>query len=384
MEILTTDQLRSIIQAGVTPAVSLFMPTHVAGRDVRQDPIELKNLLRQAEDKLAASGMRPTEARDMLEPARLLLEDNEFWQHSEGGLAVYIAPSFFKAYRVPLVLDEQCVVNDRFDVKPLLPLMEGKRFYILGVSDHHVRLLECTPRTCQMVPLPDDVETTIEKAIRGDLDSHPGTMRHQGSPTNPASAGGSYHGQAQEIQQEVHEDRMFFYRQIDDGVRKVMQNEQDPVIIAATDSVAPFYKQASHLKNIQEGFIHGSPEHVSHEQLHKQACEMMEPKWHAELNELQNQFGTAISHNLASRDVKEIIPAASMGRVGILFVSTGSTHWGKITDSNEVIDADADQPGVEDLIDRAAVETLRTQGQVVVVKPEEMPGNGELAAIYRY
>ncbi len=383
MDILTNELLRSIIQAGVNPAVSLFMSTHVAGRDVRQDPVELKNLLKQAEDRLSAGGMRPTEARDLLEPGQLLLEDTGFWQQAKGGLALYIGPNFFKAYHVPIELEEQCVVNDRFDVKPLLPLLAGKRFYVLGVSDHHVRLLECTPRTCHRVQLPKDVETTIETAIRGGLDGNPGTVRHQGSPSNPASMGGAHHG-VEEIQHEVHEDRMFYYRQIDEGVRKVMGDEKDVVIIAATDSVAPFYKQASHLKNLHESFIHGSPEHVSHEQLHQQALELMAPIWHKELNELQNQFGTAISHNLASRDVKEIIPAASMGRVGILFVSTGSTHWGKISDTLEIMDAAADETGVEDLIDRAAVETLRTQGQVVVVKPEEMPGNGELAAIYRY
>ena len=209
-------------------------------------------------------------------------------------------------------------------------------------------------------------------------------MKHSGSTAGTQGAGGAFHGHGEEIQQEIREDHLFFYRQIDEGVRRSLQNDQDPIILAAVDSVAPLYRQASHLKNIQDGFLHGNPEHVSNEQLHQQACELMEPVWQKELAELKDQFGTAMAHDLASGNVKEIIPAASMGRVGILFVSTGSTHWGQISESNEISDSKPDQPGAEDLIDRAAVETLLTQGQVVVVKPEEMPGNGELAAIYRY
>ena len=384
MEVITNEQLRNLIQTSKQPAVSIFMPTHKAGRDVRQDPVELKNLLRSAEEKLTASGMRGTVARDLLEPARLLVDDVEFWNRNEGGLAIYLAPDFFQAYRVPIELEEQCVVNDRFEVKPLLPLLEGHRFYVLAVSDNDIRLLQCSPQSCCAVELPADVETSLKSAVRGGTDSTPGANRYAGDASNRQHSAGAWHGQGEEIQGELLEDHLFYYRQIDEGVRKVIQDEKDCVILAAADSVAPFYKQASQLKNICEEFIHGNAEHVANETLHQQGCALMEPKWRSELNELQNQFGTAISHNLASKDISDIIPAASMGRVGILFVSTGSTHWGKLTESNEVVEADPSEPGVEDLIDRAAVETILTSGQVVVVKPEEMPGNGELAAIYRY
>jgi hypothetical protein len=53
--------------------VSLYMPAHRAGRETEQDPIRFKNLLRQAEERLHAEGMRSAEARNFLkEPQRLL------------------------------------------------------------------------------------------------------------------------------------------------------------------------------------------------------------------------------------------------------------------------------------------------------------------------
>jgi hypothetical protein len=35
------------------PADSIYLPTHIAGREIPQDPIRLKNLLSSAEERLA-------------------------------------------------------------------------------------------------------------------------------------------------------------------------------------------------------------------------------------------------------------------------------------------------------------------------------------------
>jgi hypothetical protein len=384
MEILTTEQVRGLIAASTPPCVSIFMPTHRQGRDTRQDPVQLKNLLKSAEEQLEARGMRPSDARELLEPGRLLLDDHHFWQHSNVGLVIYLAPDFFRAYRVPIELDDVCTVNDRFDVKPLLPLLESRQFYIVAISDEHVRLLECTPRTWREVALPEDVALSLDEAVPGEKE-HKDRTEHRGrnSAPNPMAGGGSFHGIADNIQVWLQEDRRFFYRQVDDGVRRVVRDEKATVLLAAADPTAPAYYHVSEMKAVRETFIHGNPEHVTSEQLHKQACEILQDDWHKELIELQEQYGNALARQLASNDVREIVPAASMGRVGILFVSTENSHWGRVGENNEVIEGD-DEGHLEDLIDRAAVETLLTNGQLVVVPPDQVPGNGELAAIYRY
>jgi hypothetical protein len=50
------------------PADSIYLPTHIAGREIPQDPIRLKNLLSSAEERLAATWRRP-EIEDFLGPA---------------------------------------------------------------------------------------------------------------------------------------------------------------------------------------------------------------------------------------------------------------------------------------------------------------------------
>jgi hypothetical protein len=61
--------------------VSIYLPTARSGPRKRESPIRLRNLLHKAEEALIAGGMRPTEARDLLEPAHRLEEDYDFWQH---------------------------------------------------------------------------------------------------------------------------------------------------------------------------------------------------------------------------------------------------------------------------------------------------------------
>ena len=53
------SDLDELVAMDARPAVSIYLPTHVAGREVRQDPIRLKNLLSAAAERLKASRRLP-------------------------------------------------------------------------------------------------------------------------------------------------------------------------------------------------------------------------------------------------------------------------------------------------------------------------------------
>lgn len=385
MRSITETQLRSLIQEGSAPCVSIFMPTHRQGRDVRQDPARLKNLLNEAEQGLVAHEMRATEARDMLEPLRKLVDDPEFWLHNEGGLAAFVCKGFHQVHRLPVEVDDVCTVNDRFDIKPLLPLVEGKLFYVLAVSLGGSRLLECNPHSCRLVTLPEDVALSFDDAIQGEEEHQTQLMRHQGA-TNVANNGpGAYHGQSATEKRSVDEDQAFFYRQLDEGVRRVMQHEDAPVVLAGTDSVVPFFRKASSIRNLAEGTVLGSPQHVPNETLHDRAMEILQPVWKERLNADQDRFGAACSKDMASTSLEDIVPSSVMGRIDTLFVAPRNSRWGRFHEEDQRVEVHNERgEGDIDLIDRAASQTLMTGGRVIVCEPEEVPGNQEIAAIYRF
>jgi hypothetical protein len=85
------SDLDELVAMDARPALSIYFPTHIAGREIRQDPIRLKNLLSSAADRLAATWRRP-EIEDFLGPAESLVGDEEFWRHQQQGLAAFLAP----------------------------------------------------------------------------------------------------------------------------------------------------------------------------------------------------------------------------------------------------------------------------------------------------
>jgi Bacterial archaeo-eukaryotic release factor family 7 len=150
------------------PCVSVFLPTHRAGREVEQVPIRLKNLLRQATDVLKTDGVRAPEIDRLLAPLRGLLDDRLFWQYQSDGLALFSRPGWWRSFRVPLHLPELAVVADRFHISPLLPLLTGDgHFFVLTLSQNQIRLLEGTRDRLEEVDLPG-VPLGVRDALQGE------------------------------------------------------------------------------------------------------------------------------------------------------------------------------------------------------------------------
>ena len=89
MDLLNKDEIGSLIDERGDLCVSMYLPTHRLGPETQQDPIRLKNLLKQAEERLRNNGLRRADADNILGPARRLLNDRVFWQHQGDGLAVF-------------------------------------------------------------------------------------------------------------------------------------------------------------------------------------------------------------------------------------------------------------------------------------------------------
>src|SRR5438270_4798878 len=117
------SDLDELVAMDARPAVSIYLPTHVAGREIRQDPIRLKNLLSSAAERLAATWRRP-EIEDFLGPAEVLIGDEEFWRHQQQALAVFHAPGFSRIHKLPVPVPEEILLGEHFHIKPLLPLLE--------------------------------------------------------------------------------------------------------------------------------------------------------------------------------------------------------------------------------------------------------------------
>lgn len=386
MSLLNREDLQSLHEAAEPPCVSIFLPTHRAGAETRQNPIRFKNLLKSAEEQLREQGFGDR-ADSLLEPARSLLEDFDFWQHQSDGLAVFLTPSSRELFRIPRSFEELAVVGDRFHFGPLLPLLTGDgRFHILALSQKRVRLLEATREKVREMDL-HDIPESLQDVVGYDweersLQFHTGTSSQTGGPGARRRA--MFHGQSA-AEDDVKEEIAKFLHVVDTGVRKLLPDHGEPLVLAGVEYLRAIYRQGSHYPKLMEEGIDGNPDAVSPEELQERAWPIVEPRFRRDQEAAADTYHQLSGSERASDDLEEVVTAGHDGRVATLFVDVGQHRWGTWDpEARTLTMADSPNNGDEDLLDRAALDTLFHGGDVFAVEPGEVPGEGSIAAVFRY
>jgi hypothetical protein len=121
------------------------------------------------------------------------------------------------------------------------------------------------------------------------------------------------------------------------------------------------------------------------DELQAQAWMVVEPHFQQAQAEVLSLYHRLAGTGRTSNELREILPAASHGRVEYLFVAIGVQQWGALDPHTDTLQAHQEaQPGDEDLLDLAARLTLSNSGTVYALEPGAVPGDAALAAIFRY
>lgn len=378
MNVFTRNELKTLMEKTKGPCVSIFMPTLRGGAQSQQNPIRFKNMLREAEERLVAAGLRPSEAKELLEPAQKLLLDGPFWRQSNG-IALFMSPKTFRYYRLPFDFEEILVVADRFNVKPLLRLPAStERFYILALSQNRVRLMEGANRKISEIDLEiEGIPQSLAEVLKYD-DVEKQRQAHTGSPGTSI-----FHSHT--IADDAKANILRYFQQIDRGLRSLLRDRQAPLLLAGVGYLLSIYREANNYPYLLQEGIEGNPDRMEAEELHEQAWAIVRPHFLKARQEAVELYRQIAGTGLTSNDIKEIVPAAYYGRVDILFVNTELQLWGAFDpDTNKVELNMGSERGNSDLLDLAAVHTILNGGAVYAVEPEKMPENVLLAAVYRY
>jgi hypothetical protein len=117
MELLRIENLRALVEHKQWPSISIYLPTHRTGRkEIREDPIRLKNAIAEAKERLSEAGYPRDQASDLLEQAGNLVVSQSFWLYQSDGLALFVSPELFQSYRLPLRFQDEVVVSDHFSI----------------------------------------------------------------------------------------------------------------------------------------------------------------------------------------------------------------------------------------------------------------------------
>ena len=376
---LTRDNLKELTGKHKGPHVSIFMPMHRSGEETQQNPIRLKNLLREAEERLISGGLRAAEAREFLEPVQKVLQGALFHKHPGDGLAIFLSGRLFHTGLLPLPFEELVVVGDRFHIRPLLPLFsEDGRYYVLALSQNRVRLFQGTHYNVNEIDLlniPKNLADTLREA-----DSWK-ELRMMHSIISGGEGKLIKHGEEVDNKENIQR----YFRRIDKGLHELLREEQAPLVLAAVDYLHPIYREVNTYPHLIEEGVTGSPEHLSTRELHEQAWAVAKPYFFKAQQKAANRYKEFIGSERVSNRVKKIIPAAYQGRVELLFVVADLHQRGTFDPSTEAIHLHAkEESGDEDLLEVATIQTLLNRGAVYVVNFENMPDAGCVAALFHY
>lgn len=380
MQLLSRSEFQVLSESAADYSASIYLPTHVAGPEIRQDPIRLKNLLSETEDKLLQAGMAQDAVTTMLEPGMALLDDQPFWRYQSCGLALFLTPEGMKLYRLPLEFESLAVVSDRFHLKPLLPLFfDNRYFYVLALSQNQVRFFQATRYQISEVSLVN-VPTSLAEALKYD-DPEEQVQFHS------SDRGGSqpvYHGQGGGTGDDKINIQRFLTK-VSNGLHPYLNQEEAPLVLASVDYLQPLYQDVNTYSHLLADGIEGNPDVAQPDELRQAAWEKVAPLIEQSHQQALEQYHTLLGTGKASEQLAQVLSAAHRGQIDTLFTTANAHCWGEFDPaSGQMEEHDPAQPQDRDLLDLAAVQTFLQGGTVYVLDADSMPASVPAAAIYRY
>ncbi len=383
MDLVTRTDLAALSETAATgPQVSLFMPTHRFGEQVRADPLRWKNLL-SGVDSVLAEHLRAREIDDLMAPARRLQQDVMAWQHMSDGLAMFLRAGWHRTLRVPLRVPELATVGDRLVVGPLLRLLSGdEHFLVLALSQREVRLLEGTRHTVEVVELAD-VPTALREAVaaqepRSDTMARPASRAGRGGAAVFYGHGaGDDHFKKDEVQR--------FLRLVATGLRDVLSDQTLPMVLVGQTPLVAAYREVNTYGQVLDDAVLRNPDDLTVEELHAAAWPVVEQQLRDRRAEVVGRFAELHGTGRVSSDPSTVQRAAGEGRVETLFVRADPWCWERVDGpSPMVVRLGADGPYADcERIDAVAVDTLHSGGTVFATS-QEVAQDSDLAAIFRY
>jgi len=383
MDFSFKGELKELMQRRGDHCVSIFLPTHRAGREIEQDPIRLGNLLRRAEKELIDRGMRSPNAKDLLAPAYDLMRDGFFARHLADGLSLFISTGLFRYYRAPIHFEERLSIGKRFLFKPFIPVLNSSnRFYVLAISRKSVRLLQCTEFGVNEIEL-EGVPKSMDEALGYDDTENRPLFRTFAQASN-AQGVSMFHGHGGGIESD--KEYLFnYFRKLKEGLHPYLREEKAPLIFAGVEYLFPIFKSVGLYQNTVQELIEGNPDELDPLELHGRAMPIAGPYLNRTREEVLRRIADTSCNGQCSFKLDKVLRGAFEGRIDTLLVNAAASRWGTFDPSSGAVEVH-DTPSIndEDLIDLATVKTFLNGGTIYPLDPARMPGSSDISALFRY
>ncbi|WP_340103362.1 baeRF7 domain-containing protein [Rhodohalobacter sp. 8-1] len=369
--------VEEIIEKDGNPLISITMPTHRVGEEIKQDPIRLKNLLTDVSDTLTDRGMKQPEIDEILKPAKELLEQPIFWSHQDSGLVVYLAKGYFNYFQLPFSVQEKAYVNTHFLITPILPMVSlDGRFNVLAISRKDARLLRCTRNEATDIT-PDSATTNIDDYQ--EVVQEKQLQFHSGANRDKTMFFG--HGNREDNHRGIIE---AYFRELEKDITTELKKENNPLVLVGLEDNLGYYKSINSYKRTVDDAVNANPDDMKEHDLKETGWEKIQNFFLKDMYNSLDQFTEQTSAKV-SNNLSEVIESTVMGKSKNIFISMNEDRWGHYDEDNHEVHL-TDEPSNEDvdLLNWLAVKGIETGSNVYILPRDEMPMKSTVAAEFRF
>ncbi len=380
MTIINYDFVMDLVNDSMEPCISIYLSTEAAREgNFHKLEIKYKNKLSEVSKTLKKDwDYREAEIDELLEPAYELIDDINFWQHHEKGIAIFINESKFDYLRFNTKIKDQAKVSKHFYVIPLLfERLTNSQYYILALSKHSNKFFKADSNTITRLK-----EFEVDESLK-DYVGYDGESRNSQHHSHNVSASNTvFHGKGN-VQPDEKQDLYKVLKKVDNSIQKAFKNEDTPLILYCDETLYHFYKEINSSNNLFDKFINGNPENINENDIQEKTWEVIEKNVNNKKQEIIDNFMELKGTSRTSLDIKLITRNAYYSRVDSLLINGNRELEGYFDQKKNKVYMIKNGKETYDLYNYAAILTLQNGGEVFVLK-EDIPEGINIESINRY
>ncbi|MFA7615658.1 MAG: hypothetical protein WCY16_03645 [Weeksellaceae bacterium] len=358
---MTNELFEKLATEQSNPCVTVSLKTHRTFPDCEKDEIRLKNLFKEAGERLTDEfGKR--EVNGIFAKMDEIMETYDF-RHSLDSLHIFLSNSTKEVVRSPWPVDQNKVhISDGFAVKPLIIMNER-------VTDYMILLLSKSGSRLYLANN-DKINSEIENDVFPSTD-------------NPFDLTSKV---AQSDSGKMDSMLLEYFNRIDKAVVKVHRENGLKVLVVATEEN---YKKLKKVADVPSVYIGYSAVNYNDDSVHtisKSAWEVIQANQKSERTKAIEEMQLAVSQGKVLTDLREIYQAAKEGRGELLIVHNNYLQPVKMNGDNtiELIDDETAQGAIDDINSVIAKEVVSKNGRVIFTNQDEIKSLGKIVLKTRF
>lgn len=353
--------IQKLAEEKSNPCVSICLNTHRTHPDCQTDSVLIKNLCKEAEERLLAE-FNKRSIQPLLDKLAQIPEQIDV-RHNLDSLHIFISNQTTEIVKLIWPVHQNAVhISDSFSIRYLIKAYnQTTNYFILLLSQSGVHLFEAQN---------DEIVHEIK------------------NEDFPFAENPHYHTHHQKLSDPKAIDNMVkeFLNKVDKALVKVFNNHPLKTVVICTEDNYSRLMEVADRKEIYYGYVPVNYNQTSTHHLVEQAWPLISKEQKKLKAEAIAELKNAISDGKVLTDLREIYRAAKEGRVELLISHNQFSQPVKMTGpfDFEIIDNVREKGAVDDITSIIAWEVHAKKGRVVFTELDELNEIGQIAVKLRY